>query len=109
VVAQAQKDPTRREVIARVVAEYERSGLTRRRFSEQSGIAISTLDYWRRRSRDQNQARIVPVRVEASEAASGSEGRRGFQLRLPNGVRIKSGWDFPEQALARLLRVATEQ
>ena len=94
-----------RESIARVVAEYERSGLTRGSFSEQTGIAVSTLDYWRRQVRDRNRFSIVPVKIEPAEARTS----QGFQLSLPNGVRIESGWDFPEQGLARLLRVAAEQ
>lgn len=105
----ASKDQSRRDAIAGVVAEYERSGLTRRSFSEHAGIAVSTLDYWRRQVRDGNRARIVPVKIEAPEAAIGEGRSAGFQLSLPNGVGIKSGWDFPEQALARLLRVAAER
>lgn len=92
-----------------MVAEYERSGLTRRSFSERTGVAVSTLDYWRRQVREGNRARIVPVRIEAAEPAR-REGRwAGFQLRLPNGVRIESDWDFPEHGMARLLRVAAER
>ena len=108
-MTQASKDQSRREVIAGVVAEYEQSGLTRRSFSAQAGIAVSTLDYWRRQVRERNRARIVPVKIEAAEPAR-REGRwAGFQLSLPNGVRIESGWDFPEQGMARLLRVAAER
>ena len=105
----ARKDQSRRETIAGVVAEYERSGLSRRSFCERAGVAVSTLDYWRRQVRDGNRARIVPVKIEAAETAM-REGRwAGFRLSLPNGVRIESGWDFPEHALARLLRVAVER
>jgi len=108
-VTHARKDQSRREVIAGVVAEYERSGLSRRSFCERTGVAVSTLDYWRRQVREGNRARIVPVKIEAAEPAR-REGRwAGFQLSLPNGVRIESGWDFPEQALARLLQVAAER
>ena len=108
-MTQASKDQSRRETIAGVVAEYERSGLSRRSFCERTGVAVSTLDYWRRQVRERNRARIVPVKIEAAEPAT-REGRgAGFQLRLPNGVRIESEWDFPEQALARLLRLAAER
>jgi transposase-like protein len=104
------KHPARKQrsdqAIARVVAEYEQSGLTRGDFSEQAGIAVSTLDYWRRRVREQDGARILPVQVELDRAAQAGP---GFQLRLPNGVWIESGWDFPQSGMARLLRVAAEQ
>lgn len=70
---------------------------------------MSTLDYWRRQVRDGNRARLVPVRIEAEEPAIVEDRCAGFQLSLPNGVRIESGWDFPEQGMARLLRVAAER
>ena len=103
------KDRSKQEAIARVVAEYERSGLTRKSFSQQAGIVVSTLDYWRRQVRERNRARIVPVTIEGPAAAIGGGREAGFRLSLPNGVRIESGWDFPEQALARLLRVVAER
>ena len=96
----------RSEAIEEIVGEFERSGLTRREFSEQTGIATGTLDSWRRRVRD--RSRIVPVRI-AQDGAAAATGGAGFQLNLPNGVRIESGWDFPEQAMARLLRLAAER
>lgn len=94
------------EAIARVVAEYERSGLTRRGFSERTGIAVSTLDYWRRQVRDQGQMRIVPVKMEPARGDHDTRVCGGFRMSLPNGVGIESGWDFPEQGMERLLRVA---
>ena len=92
--------------MAELVADFESSGLTRRDFSQRAGIAVGTLDYYRRRVRERRGVRILPVRI-AREASQ--ESGRGFQLSLPNGVRIDSGWDFPAQDLARLLRVAVER
>jgi hypothetical protein len=100
--------PDKAEAMARVVAEYERSGLTRRRFSDRTGIAVSTLDCWRRRVRERARSRIVPVRIE--EGVPGVVGGSpGFRMSLPNGIRIESCWEFPEQAMVRLLRVAGER
>ena len=92
-----------------MVAEYERSGLSRRSFCERAGVAVSTLDYWRRQVREGSRARIVPVKIEAAEAAMGAGRCAGFRLSLPNGVRIEGGWEFPEQGMERLLRVAAER
>lgn len=103
------RNQSRAEAIANVVAEYERSGLTRRSFSEQAGIAMSTLDYWRRRVRDRSQSLIVPVKIEPDYRRSGVAGDAGFRMSLPNGVRIESGWEFSEQGMACLLRLAREQ
>lgn len=101
-----------------MVAEYERSGMNRKRFSEESGVALSTLDYWRRQVREWNSASIVPVKIEpvieaGSEALElemdrPAETATGFRVSLPNGVRIEAGWSFPEAGLAKLLRVAAE-
>ena len=71
-MTEARKGQNRREAIAGVVAEYERSGLTRRSFCEQTGVAVSTLDYWRRQVGEGSRARIVPVKMEAAEAAMGA-------------------------------------
>ena len=108
-MTEARKGQNRREAIAGVVAEYERSGLSRRSFCERAGVAVSTLDYWRRQVRDGNRARIVSVKMEAPESTPGEGRCAGFRLSLPNGVRIESGWDFPEQGMERLLRVAAER
>lgn len=93
----------------RVVAEYERSGLTRRRFSERTGIAVSTLDYWRRSVGGGKTPRILPVSIEPEAGTGFSGGSAGFRVSLPNGVRIEVGWDFPEQLMERLLRLAAER
>ncbi len=71
-MTEARKGQNRREAIAGVVAEYERSGLTRRSLCEQTGVAVSTLDYWRRQVGEGSRARIVPVKMEAAEAAMGA-------------------------------------
>jgi transcriptional regulator with XRE-family HTH domain len=89
------------------VADYESSGLTRHDFCVRAGISISTLDSWRRKVREQGTPRIVPVRIESREPAG--NGGAGFRLSLLNGLYVEGGWDFPEQGLARLLRVAAEQ
>jgi transposase-like protein len=81
-------EESRIEAIARVVAEYERSGLTRRGFSERTGIAVSTLDYWRREVRQGKQARIVPVKVESRGPEAAACAPVGFRL---DGYVLDSG------------------
>jgi hypothetical protein len=82
----------------RAIEEFQKSGLTRREFCQRHHIAVTTLDYWRRAQ--SRPARLVRVKVAASEAAP------GFMLSLANGRRIESGWRFAEAELARLIRVA---
>jgi hypothetical protein len=94
------------EETARLVGEYERSGLTRREYCLRHGIRLTTFDYYRRRARAQPRkaARLVPVRIMRPEATVTAAG--GFTLVLVNGRRIEGNWGFAEEALTRLVRVA---
>ena len=88
-----------------VLEEYACSGLGRREFCQQRGIALTTLDYWRRahavQPRKQKRgARMVRVEVARAEAAL------PFTLRLTNGRRIECSWGFADEELARLIRIA---
>jgi hypothetical protein len=87
-----------KEQVRRTIEEFESSGLTRREFCQRRGIAITTLDYWRRAA--QRKPRLVEVSVTAREPAS------GFTLGLANGRRIESSWRFSDGDLARLVRIA---
>ena len=75
------------------------SGVTRRAFCGQRGIALTTLDYWRGQFR--STPRLVKVEVVRPEAAAQS-----FTIRLANGRSIESSWRLNEEELARLIRIA---
>jgi transposase-like protein len=87
------------ENIQRIVGEFQHSGLRRREFCEQRGIAVSTLDYWRRKAQAYSTPQLLEVEVTTSESAP------GFALHLANGRRIESSWRFSDAELARLIRV----
>ena len=88
--------------IQQVVEQYKESGLTQVDFCRQSGMQLSTLGRYLRRSRVSEQPQqLVRVKLEAP-AEPGS----GFVLLLGNGRRIASGWGFGDTELARLIRVA---
>src|SRR5262245_35903087 len=89
------------EEIGQVIEQYRSSGLSQREFSDQSGIKLSTLGRYLRRSAAPQQ--LVRVRLDAP-----SEPDSGFVLMLGNGRRIASGWGFSDTALARLIRVAEQ-
>jgi hypothetical protein len=89
----------------RVVEEYAASGLRRREFCEQRGIALTTFDYWRREhtvkpQKQERRPRMVAVKVANVELAP------HFTLSLANGRRIECSWQFAEAELARLIRIA---
>jgi hypothetical protein len=87
------------EQIQELLEHYRASGMTQVAYSEQAGIALSTLSrYLRGRHSDQ---RLIRVKVEPAPGAD-----RGFVLVLANGRRIESGWRFGDVELARLIRVA---
>ncbi len=88
-----------KEEIRRIVEGFEKSGLSRRAYSAEHGIAITTLDYWRRMHRKHNP-RLIPVTIEEVQPA-------GFTLILANGRRIESSWSFDAAALEKLIRVAS--
>jgi hypothetical protein len=84
--------------IRQIIAGFAASGMTRREYCEKHSIAVTTLDYWRRRQK--MEPRLVEVVIEAPPAAT------GFALVLANGRRIESSWRFNETDLERLIRVA---
>jgi hypothetical protein len=88
---------------ARLAAGYETSGLSRREYCQQTGLPITTLDYYRHR-RKTKHPRLVSVTISQPETSAGG----GFVLALANGRRIESGWGFAESGLSRLLRIAEQ-
>jgi hypothetical protein len=98
-------ETARSQQMRQMLEEYAASGLGRREFCEQRGIALTTFDYWRRehgnkRRKQSRRPRLVKVEVAAGEGAG------QFALSLANGRRIESSWRFADVELARLIRVA---
>lgn len=83
-----------------IVDHYRASGLTQVEYCRQSGMVLSTLGRYLRRSTSGEQ---TLVRVKVTGAA---EAEDGFVLILSNGRRIASDWSFGDTELARLIRVA---
>jgi len=96
------------EETARIVAEWNRSEMTRRDYCEHHRLPVTTFDYYRRRAREQQRrkpVRLVPVSIVGPKAQPEMAADR-FTLVLVNGRRIEGGWGVSEADLARLLRVA---
>lgn len=89
---------TRKE-IQDLVEQYRSSGMTQRAYSEQVGIALSSLG--RHLRGPKRGRRLVQVKLQAAPP----EPNRGFALVLSNGRRIETGWTFHDIDLARLIRV----
>jgi transposase-like protein len=89
-----------KEEIRRIVEGFAKSGLTRREYCARRGIAVTTLDYWRRAHRRQKPT-LIPVAIQETHHALA-----GFALVLANGRRIESSWSFIEADLEKLIRAA---
>ena len=105
--------PKGRRIQRRGIAEkrqlldrYERSGLSQKAFCLRHGVALSTLQYWRRRARDTDQE-PTPSFVEIPQV-TGIAGVRSVEaavfIELPGGVRLEVPAGTDAQWLSGLLR-----
>lgn len=92
------------EQIERLVTGYKQSGLTRRQYCAQQGIAVATLDYYRLRRRKSATPPLVRVKLNNCRPQQ-PEQPKGFTLVLAKGRRIETGGQCNEQELARLIRI----
>jgi hypothetical protein len=88
------------EEIQQILERYRASGLSQLEYCRQTGMVLSTLGRYLRRSQGPDQ-QLVRVKVEAPP-----EPGAAFGLMLGNGRRIASNWGFEDAELARLIRVA---
>jgi len=88
------------EEIQQVVERFRASRLSQMEYCRQTGMVLSSLGRYLRRSRIPEQ-QLVRVKVEGPPEAG-----TGFVLTLGNGRRIASGWGFGDTELARLIRIA---
>lgn len=88
------------EEIQQILEKYRASGLSQMEYCRQTGVVLSSLGRYLRRTRNP-EAQLVQVKVEGP-----GEPSTGFVLMLGNGRRIVSGWDFGDAEMARLIRVA---
>ena len=90
----------------RLLTRYERSGLSQKAFCQRHGVALSTLQYWRRRARDTDQE-PTPTFVEIPQV-TGTAGVRSVEaavfIELPGGVRLEVPAGTDAQWLSGLLR-----
>lgn len=85
---------------AALVAKFESSGQTRSAFCRAHGLALNTLDYWRRRLRSKNAGHaVVPVTVVPSAPDA------SYEVELRNGRRLRIAAPIDKESLAALLSV----
>jgi transposase-like protein len=94
---------------AKLLALFERSGLSQKRFCRENEVALSTLQYWRResgRGRREGALVEVPANVADTEsverAAPSSPG--SVHVRLPNRLELDVLAGTDSAWLSQLLR-----
>ena len=70
-----------------LVAAYEGRTVTRRAFCAEAGVSPSTLDYWRRKLRDEGSAARGFIELAAGSEADGSIWE--VELALGDGVVLR--------------------
>ena len=105
--------PKGRRIQRRGIAErrqlldrYERSGLSQKAFCLRHGVALSTLQYWRRRARVANQE-PRPSFVEIPQVtgmARALSGEAAVIIELPGGARLEVPTGTDAQWLSGLVR-----
>ncbi len=96
---------------ARLVSEFEQSGLRRKEFCFAHGLSMHTLDAWRRRiASSGSEEQIVPVEiVEDRRARKSSLGAASmvpngqFRIVLAGGLRVEVEPGFDAAELRRLI------
>jgi transcriptional regulator with XRE-family HTH domain len=91
---------------ARILASYERSGLTQQEVAAQHGIALSTLQRWLQQSRA-GRPTGGPDLLELPNLFGASGAGSPYRLRFPRGVILEVAPGFQPgevRALAQLLQ-----
>jgi transposase-like protein len=104
-----------------IVARYRQSGLTQRVFAQTGGLSVSTLQYWLRQTRADQEEKTVQtsrskdapsvswleVELDGQRSAAAQLPRR-YEIELASGVVLRVGHDFADGEVRRLLALLRE-
>jgi hypothetical protein len=86
-----------------LVARWQESGQSARRFAQTAGVSVARLWYWRKRAEHTHgRPGFVPVHVLPDEATRAG-GDDSFELDLGDGRRLRIPPEFSGDSLRRLL------
>lgn len=88
---------------AQIVSGYRASGKTQAEYCRETGISVSTLQYHRRRQRESEPTRFVPVKFTAHGSGAATAGIGTLAIVLRNGRRVEMGWSGDAKGLNHLL------
>jgi transposase-like protein len=90
---------------ARILMEYEESGLTGKEYSRQSGIGINNLIRWRKQGKASGSGiRFVEVERQGSVEKKGPR----YRLEHWSGMSLEFGERFDWQEIRTLARILQE-
>jgi transposase-like protein len=105
-----------------ILGEYAKSGLTQRVFARETGIGVSTLQYWLRRkarmgmkghrreagsAQSLSEVSLLEVELDG-EARSERRAREGYEIEWAGGMRLRLPGGFREEEVRRLLVLIKE-
>lgn len=96
-----------RAEVDRLVAEYESSGLSRQEFCLKQGLALATLDRYRKRRRQQREpssgnSRLIKVELSSTQQVDGNSQGSELAVVLSGGRRIEVRRGFDADALGQV-------
>ena len=99
-----------RSEVDRLVAEYEASGLSRQEFCLKHGLALATLDRYRKRRRQGHEtssgnSRLIKVELSDTQQVGGRGPGSELAVVLLGGRRIEVRRGFDADMLGELVRV----
>ena len=99
-----------RAEVDRLVAEYEASGLSRQEFCLKQGLALVTLDRYRKRRRhgretSSGNSRLINVELSDAQQLGGRGQDSELAVVLSGGRRIEVRRGFDPEMLGQLVRV----
>ncbi len=90
--------------LARLLDEYQRSGLTQRQYAERLGVGYSTFTLWLRKARQLSTSDFSPPNVEFVPVQTPlSFGSPSYQLRWPGGLCLELARGFDPAEVRQLL------
>jgi hypothetical protein len=99
-----------RAEVDRLVAEYEASGLSRQEFCLKHGLALATLDRYRKGRRQGHEPssgnnRLIKVELSGTQQVDGRGQGSELAVVLSSGRRIQVRRGFDANMLGQLVRV----
>ena len=89
----------------KILASYQRCGLTQREFALREGVGLSTLSRWLRGAPKAKPASTAPPFIPVANLLAQTSSPECYRLLLPGGVIIEAPHGFRASEVQELLQV----